>query len=218
MSGAQQEHTPSLLGFQQPPVLQMNTQRAPRPVATAVPWSTRAAGWDGLGGSGSDSGQHGQEQEAVLPSGFWQALPQAAGQHLRVLSQSPSDWHPTVQFTASVAGLGHTPALAARQRWGRGQAGAAGAGQGEGCVPFREMLPRPQGWVQGCCRAPPRRARAGARRGPHAGCPGAGREGCWPLAGRAVTSRAGPCAHTHWCHSGRMLPAALPTEPGAPPR
>lgn len=44
-------------------------------------------------------------------SGFWQALPQAAGQHLRVLSQSPSDWHPTVQFTASIAGSGHTPAF-----------------------------------------------------------------------------------------------------------
>lgn len=37
------------------------------------------------------------------------------------------------------------------------------------------------------------------------------------LAGRAVPCRAGPCAHTHWCHCGRMLPAALPREPGAPP-
>lgn len=51
-----------------------------------------------------------------LPSGSWQAVPQAAGQHLRVLSQSPSDWHPTVQLASSVAGSGHTPAFAERQR------------------------------------------------------------------------------------------------------
>lgn len=30
------------------PVLQLNTDRAPRPVATTAPWSTSAAGWDGL--------------------------------------------------------------------------------------------------------------------------------------------------------------------------
>lgn len=86
-------------------------------------------------GQAFSSWQQGREQQAVLPSGFWQALPQAAGQHLRVLSQSPSDWHPTVQFTASIAGSGHTPAFAARQRR-RVWAGAGAAGplaQGKGC-------------------------------------------------------------------------------------
>lgn len=104
-------------------------------------------------GQAFSSRQRGREQEAALPSGFWQALPQAAGQHLRLLSQSPSDWHPTVQFTASIAGSGHTPAFAARQRW-RAWAGAGAAGP-----PARQGLPapgrrccrQPQGWVWGCC-------------------------------------------------------------------
>lgn len=110
--------------------LQPDMQGAPRPMAATAPRSTGPTGWDGLSArsSGSGSGQRGQEQEGALPSGFWQALPQAAGQHLRVLSQSPSDWHPTVQFTASVvAGSGHTPAFAARQRR-RAWAGAGAAG------------------------------------------------------------------------------------------
>lgn len=203
------------------PVLQLHTHRAPRPVATTALWSSRAAGWDGLRarGSGTDSGQHGQQQEGVLPSGFWQALPQAAGQHLRVLSQSPSDWHPTVQFTASVAGLGHTPALAARQRWGRGQRGRPAPGRARAASLSGRCCPGPRAGSRDA--AEPSRAGHGLVLAP-APTPAAlglgGREGCCPLAGRAVTSRAGPCAHTHWCHSGRMLPAALPREPGAPPR
>lgn len=110
-------------------VLQPDAQGVPRPATGTAPRSTGAAGWDRLSAhsSGAGSGQRGREQEGGLPSGFWQALPQAAGQHLRVLSQSPSDWHPTVQFTASIAGSGHTPAFAARQRW-RAWVGAGAAG------------------------------------------------------------------------------------------
>lgn len=66
----------------------------------------------------------------ALPLGSWQALPQAAGQHLRVLSQSPSDWHPIVQFASSAAGSGHTPAFTERQRhtvWVGGPSGGGDA-------------------------------------------------------------------------------------------
>lgn len=141
----------------QPPVtaLQLDTQGVPSPVTATALRSTGATGWDVLSASssGAGSGQRGQEQEGVLPSGFWQAFPQAAGQHLRVLSQSPSDWHPTVQFTASIAGSGHTPAFAARQRrrvWVG--AGAAGPAAGRG-LPSRggRCSCQSQGWVQGCC-------------------------------------------------------------------
>lgn len=202
MSVAQQEHTPSLLGF----------HAAPNPRAAAEHRSgTQTRGHHctlehqrcRLGravGSGTDSGQHGQEQEAVLPSGFWQALPQAAGQHLRVLSQSPSDWHPTVQFTSSIAGLGHTPAFAARQRWGRGQERGGRRRAGRGLRPFPGdaapapglgpgMLPSPNApGTAWCSPRPPRRLPWGWEGGMLAARRACPDEPCWAMRSYSLVS------------------------------
>lgn len=222
---AQHEHTPSLLGF----------HAAPKARAAAE----HRSGTQARGHHRSLEHQYCRRGRAV---GSWQwhrlwaARPGAGGSvTVRLLAGLAAGCRAALEGALAVSiGLAPHRAVHRIRRRARAHAGfcckaKVGAWAGAG-RPAPGRASRAASLSGRCCPGP----RAGSRdaaepdRAGHslelaaAPTPAAlglrGREGCWPLAGRALTSRAGPCAHTHWCHSGRMLPAALPREPGTPPR